>query len=216
MNIDPSRCNDIDLWQHFKKGNEEAYSFIYEKYVPILYSYGYRIYPDEDLVKDCLQDLFVTLWSSRGNLANTDSIKYYLFRSLRREIARKLSSATNFTPDPATSVAENVEYPIEDHLIALEISNTQSKELDIALTYLSDRQREAVYLRFYQNIGFEEIAAIMGITHRAVYKLIYRAVDILKKAYIPKSSPPASLPIILLIPIALIFLNDLASLSIGA
>lgn len=205
MNIDLSRCNDLDLWQHFKKGNEEAYSFIYEKYVLILFSYGYRIYPDEDLVKDCLQDLFVTLWTSRENLANTDCIKYYLFRSLRREIARKLSSASNFNSDSAGSVAEHIEYPIEDHLITLEISHTQSKKLGLALTHLSDRQREAIYLRFYQNIDFEEIATIMGITQRAVYKLIYRAVDILKKAYVPKTSPPAPLPVILLVLIVLLF-----------
>lgn len=205
MKLNLSGCNDSDLWQHFKKGNEEAYSFLYEKYVRILYSYGYRICPDEDLVKDCLQDLFVTLWTSRENLANTDCIKYYLFRSLRREIVRKLNSATNFSSDTAASGKENIEHPIEDHLIALEISHNQSKGLDIALTFLSDRQREAIYLRFYQNVDFEEIAAIMGITHRAVYKLIYRAVDILKKAYFPKASDAAPLRVILMIPIALLF-----------
>ncbi len=211
MNVGPFQCSDIELWQQFKNGNEEAYSFMYEKYVPILYSYGYRIHPDEDVIKDCLQDLFVNLWISRENLGNTDSIKFYLFRSLRREIARKLNSSPGFTPDTSAPLSENIEYSIEDKLIEIEVNQIQNKELDTALTYLSDRQREVIYLRFYQNISFEEIAGIMGISHRAVYKLIYRAVDILKKAYIPKPSPPSSLPATSIIPIAIFFQISLLS-----
>lgn len=198
-----SSVSDKDLWQQFRSGSEEAYSFMYEKYVPVLYSYGYRIYPNEEVVKDCLQDLFVTLWLSRQNLGATDSIKYYLFRSLRREIAQKVNADRTFTKTSSLFI-RNTEASFEDQLIEVEENFLQSKELDMALTYLSDRQREAIYLRFYQNISFEEIASIMGITQRAVYKLIYRAVDILKKTYTPKPTPPSALPTISLITTAII------------
>ncbi|QHT65197.1 sigma-70 family RNA polymerase sigma factor [Rhodocytophaga rosea] len=191
-----SSFNDTDLWNQFRNGSEEAYSFIYEKYVPVLYSYGYRVYPNEEIVKDCLQDLFVTLWLSRKNLGPTDSIKYYLFRSLRREIAQKVNADLNFTNEFANPVFKNTEASFENRLMELEEHHIRCKELDVALTYLSDRQREAIYLRFYQNIDFAEIATIMGITPRAVYKLIYRAVDILKKMYTPKSLSSSALPVI--------------------
>ncbi|MDO1451247.1 sigma-70 family RNA polymerase sigma factor [Rhodocytophaga aerolata] len=198
-----SSVSDKDLWQQFRNGSEEAYSFMYEKYVPVLYSYGYRIYPNEEVVKDCLQDLFVTLWLSRQNLGATDSIKYYLFRSLRREIAQKVNADRTFTKTSSPFI-RNTEASFEDQLIEVEENSLQSKELEVALSYLSDRQREAIYLRFYQNISFEEIASIMGITQRAVYKLIYRAVDILKKTYTPKPTPPSALPTISLITTAII------------
>lgn len=204
MNKSLFSFSDTEVWQQFKNGSEDAYAFMYEKYVPVLYSYGYRIYPNEAVVKDCLQDLFVNLWLTRQNLGHTDSIKYYLFRCLRREIAQKVNASLHFTHDVTTPLPGNTEDSFESRLIALEESHLQHQELDLALTYLSDRQREAIYLRFYQNISFEEIAGIMGITQRAVYKLIYRAVDILKKAYMPKSSSPASLPVVSLINIALI------------
>lgn len=199
-----SSFSDKDLWQQFRSGSEEAYSFMYEKYVPILYSYGYRIYPNEEVVKDCLQDLFVTLWLTRQNLGATESIKYYLFRSLRREIAQKVNADFTFTNKTTSPFIRNAEESFEDQLIELEENSLQSKELDMALSYLSDRQREAIFLRFYQNISFEEIASIMGITQRAVYKLIYRAVDLLKKTYTPKPTPPSALPTISLITMAII------------
>jgi RNA polymerase sigma factor (sigma-70 family) len=199
-----SSWSDKDIWQQFKSGNEEAYSFMYEKYVPVLYSYGCRIHSNEEVVKDCLQDLFVTLWLSRQNLGSTDNIKFYLFRSLRREIARRHEPLVSFSQDTNSPFSANTETSFEDQLIALEEKHLQSKELEVALTYLSDRQREAVYLRFYQNVDFDEIAAIMGITPRAVYKLIYRAVDILKKTYIPKPSAPSALSTFFLIITAIV------------
>lgn len=208
-----SSLQDKDVWQQFRSGSEEAYSFIYEKYVPLLYSYGCRIHADEEVVKDCLQDLFVNLWLTRQNLGTTDSIKFYLFRSLRREIARKVNSSLSFTPESNYAFAARTENSFEDQWIALEENQLQRKEIDSALTYLSDRQREAIYLRFYQNIDFDEIASIMGITPRAVYKLIYRAVDILKKNYILKSSPPSALPTISLITTA-IFLQMVCMASL--
>lgn len=81
--------SDSELWQKFREGSEDAYASIYEKFSPVLFSYGYRLSQDEDLVKDCIQDLFVNLWLSRRKLGATDSIKFYLFRSLRREIFRQ-------------------------------------------------------------------------------------------------------------------------------
>ncbi len=48
---------------------------------------------------------------------------------------------------------------------------------------LPARQREAIFLRFYGGMEFPEIAAIMAVTPRAVYKLVYKAIDALQKCF---------------------------------
>ena len=180
------------LWQAFKDGQEEAYSFMYEKYISVLYRYGHRICLDENLVQDCIQDLFVTLWCSRANLVYTDSIKYYLFRSLRREIVRK--QKTRFAASSLDGMDKvfllHEENSFEQQQLADEELKEQQAILNMALTTLSDRQREAVFLRFYENMDFKDIAAVMAITPRALYKLLYRAIDTLQASY--KNSPKAS------------------------
>ncbi|RYF73519.1 MAG: sigma-70 family RNA polymerase sigma factor, partial [Cytophagaceae bacterium] len=50
-----------------------------------------------------------------------------------------------------------------------------------ALDRLPRRQREAVYLKFYQNMGNEEISKLMDINIQSVYNLIFGALGNLKK-----------------------------------
>src|SRR5690606_28954576 len=68
----------------------------------------------------------------------------------------------------------------EDLLIVEEEVNLQKKALEEKLSSLTNRQREGIYLRFFQELSYEEIAEILKMEVGGVYKLIYRAMDRLK------------------------------------
>ncbi|MBC3539130.1 RNA polymerase sigma factor [Rufibacter sediminis] len=174
---------ESELWDRFRVGDEEAFSQIFAAFSDILYNYGYRLHPDKELVKDCLQDLFVTIWNRRHMLSPTTSIKFYLFRALRREIAVKVKEAAKNSIYRETEGVAQVENPSDDRLIEAEDEKHFHVLLERAVEQLSERQREAVYLRFYQNMEFAEIATLLEITPRAVYKLMYRAIDILQESF---------------------------------
>ncbi|MBF9254603.1 sigma-70 family RNA polymerase sigma factor [Pontibacter sp. 172403-2] len=173
-------CNEAELWDSLRAGDEEAFSLLYTSFVDVAYSYGCRLHPDKDQVKDCIQDLFVTIWRTRNKLGPTTSIKYYLFRSLRRELGRQQKHNKVYQGATSDVLAEE---SAEAQWISLDEDTQRNTALENALQQLSERQREAVYLRFYQNMEFEEVALLMEISPRAVYKLIYRAIDVLKKSY---------------------------------
>ncbi len=61
---------------------------LYKSHIEILYRYGHKLTTDTQLVEDSIQDMFIELWNSRKRLSDTDSIKYYLFRILRRKITQ--------------------------------------------------------------------------------------------------------------------------------
>jgi DNA-directed RNA polymerase specialized sigma24 family protein len=85
--------SDSEIWKDFKSGEEEAFCILYDTYFSILCTCGRKFTLDEQLVKDCVQDQFVELISKREKLSDTDNVRFYLIRSLRRRIARRMNTA---------------------------------------------------------------------------------------------------------------------------
>src|SRR5215217_7342209 len=168
MKTNISDDSDIELWQKFRDGSEDAYASVYEKFAPVLFQYGYRLLADEELVKDCIQDLFVNLWLSRRNLGATDSIRFYLFRSLRREIVRKVNARRS--RDQVTETFVREEPSFEEQWIRGEEEQRRNAALNKTFVHLSARQREIIFFRFFEDMSFEEISKLMEITPRAAYK----------------------------------------------
>jgi len=169
---------DTVHWNAFRQGDEKAYAHIYQTYAPVLFKYGMKVVTDRELVKDAIQDLFVYLWDAHKRLGPTDSIQYYLFRALRRVIMGKINAVSSTLNED-----EIKEYilPYESQWIEQQTQEHNELLLNHELENLPQRQREAVFLRFYSNLEFDEIATLMGINRRAVYKLIYKAIDALQK-----------------------------------
>ena len=173
-NLDPF------LWENLKQGDKNAFSSIYTKYMPVLFSYGYRLQPNEAVVKDCIQNVFIGIWKSRQNLSSTDSIKFYLFRCLRREIVKEVRHLES----PENVEWFDVEESPEEKLISYEQFFNDHKTLENAMKSLSPRQSEVVHLRYFQELEVEEISGLLGISAHAVYKLIYRAISTLQRSMV--------------------------------
>lgn len=177
-----AHASDTELWQAFCQGSRTAYAFMYEKYARVLYNYGYKIAQDRQLTEDCIQDLFLILLESRERLSPTDSIKYYLFRALRREIVRKLQLRDRFSSDD--DLAFRAVFACEDNWLEAEVSREQVAELLRELNQLPARQKEAIFLKFFDNLSYEEVAGVMGIEQGSAYKVVYKALDNLQNRLI--------------------------------
>ena len=171
---------DTKIWDDFRLGNKRAYSFMYEKYARVLYNYGYKITQNRQLTEDCLQDLFLTILETRERLGRTDSIKFYLMRSLRRDIVRKLTSEQRFNNE-LDDLGFSIEFQYEPTWLDSQISQEQSTLLLQELNSLPARQKEALFLKYFDNLSYEEIAGVMGIEQTSVYKIVYKAIASLQK-----------------------------------
>ena len=175
------QASDTQIWDDFLLGNKEAYSFMYEKYSRVLYNYGYKIAQNRQLTEDCLQDLFLTILETRERLSHTDSIKFYLMRSLRRDIVRKLNGVAKHRSPNDHDVEFKVEFQYEPTWLDSQISRERSETILHELNQLPARQKEALFLKFFDNLSYEEIAGIMGIETTSAYKVIYKAIAALQK-----------------------------------
>jgi RNA polymerase sigma factor (sigma-70 family) len=172
------------VWAEFRNSNRKALDYIFEKYVRLLYIYGGKISKDQGLVEDCIQDLFTELWNKRSVLGETDNIKFYLFKSLRRKIVRRLSVDQRLLGDQLKEKEQirDVEFPIEFNIIQEQISNEREVMMKKALASLTERQREAIYLKFYEKLPYQQIAGVMDIDLKSAYNIVSKAIDSLRKA----------------------------------
>lgn len=183
--------DEAELWNSFRSGKREALDSIFERYARALYSYGRNITADQDLISDSLQDLFLELWITRSRLSTeVNSIKYYLIKALRRKILRKLSAARAQAGQPIPeNYSDEIEFNIESNLIQAQLSKELARQLKTSVASLSKGQQEAIYLRFYENMSYDEVASVMHTNVKAVYNLIGKAIHSLRKYF---SSNPIS------------------------
>jgi RNA polymerase sigma factor (sigma-70 family) len=166
------------IWLAFKEGNWDAYTQLYNQYFKILNNYGHKFTRDVNVIEDAIHDLFIRLWTNRAGLGNPVSVKNYLFKSLRSIIFRNLQSKSRFV-DLEDGDEHNFPFQIsfDQQIMADEEEQELQKKIKFHVKALPARQQEIIYLRFYEGLGYDEIADIMEINISSAYKLIYKAFD---------------------------------------
>jgi RNA polymerase sigma factor (sigma-70 family) len=168
------------LWDAFRQGDGVAFERMYRQFNPVLINYGLKITPNRALVMDVVHDLFLYLWDHRATIGPTSSIRFFLYKSLRRSLTKQLIRAGRFNdaePEDTDLPSSN---PPDHALLRGETEEERARHLAQRMAELPDRQREALFLRFYEGLEFEQVADVMAIQTRAVYKLLYRAFDTLR------------------------------------
>lgn len=173
---------DMVLWNSFRDGNESAFIRIYETYLDKLYAYGWRICRKEELVKDAIQDVFIDLRKYRYNLGPTDSIKFYLFKCLKRNIIKEEGKWYSNLEDIDNSYFFDFSFSHEKLLIDRQIDEEKKEKLNKAITLLSPRKREVIYYFFYEGLNYQQIQEIMKLDNiKSARNLIYKALGFLRQ-----------------------------------
>ena len=181
--------SDIDeglLWQSFLAGNNASLEKIYRIYFDQLYQYGNKWLNNAGFIEDVIQDLFVKLIHNRQNLSPTTSIKFYLFRSFRSLALDKIKAEKKIVVmDRPGDEMFPVHLTQEHKFIDRQEYELIKEKLSFALSSLTPRQREALFLRYSEGFSYAEISAMMELSTKATYKLMARAIDALKNQMTP-------------------------------
>ena len=172
--------NDQQLWSNFKAGNHDAYTTIIQRYFNPMFIYAIRLSKDQDFVKDCIQDVFYNLWKRRENVSQAESVKSYLFTAIRFRIYREQKKWNNFD-ELNDNYSFDAEISIEVKLIEDQDTVELKKKLETLLNNMPPRQKEILYLRFYENMDHSRIAQIMGLNQQVVYNLLHKSILRLRK-----------------------------------
>ncbi len=141
-----------------------------------------RIVNDKELVKDAIHDLFVKLWNSKSNLGDVTAIRSYLLVSLRSTLYNRLKQNKRTVVKEINEEHQfEMVFSVESDFIKKETKSAQAQKLIDALNQLTPRQKEIIYLRYFEELDYEEIASIMNITVKATYKLSARGLEALRQ-----------------------------------
>lgn len=173
-----SEINEPLLWKKFLGGDQNSLSKIYLNNINALYDFGCKFSVDKNLVKDCIQDIFITFIQTRTKLSDTQHVKGYLLKSLKRKILMELIKKNKFE-----EIIEG-DYRFEiDFQNIINIENENDKHslktcaVQSAIQSLTNRQKEALYLRFNQGLNHKEIAQVLHLTEQSSRALISRAIQ---------------------------------------
>lgn len=175
--------SEEQIWAAFKAGSDEALSYIYHSYVHKLYNYGRQFVPETDVVKDAIQDLFCEMIVARERLSETTSVKFYLYASLKRKLARYAEKQAKFVSVTTDTEAFALDIPQEGDLFTQLFSDDTNKLIADACAKLPQKQREAIALYFFEGMSYEEIAKLMAMTKvKSARALVYRALESLSES----------------------------------
>lgn len=157
------------------------YSSIFKYHFDTLYNYGVKITNDSELVKDCIQELFFRIWKNKIDLGRVSYMKSYLLVGLRRQILNDLELKYYHVETVKLEDHFQIEFSAEDYFIQEQFEEDQRRDIIQVLNKLTKKQREAIYLRYFEELEYPEIAEIMNINLQSAKNNVHRGLDSLRE-----------------------------------
>ncbi len=166
----------IALWQRSVSGDKEAFCELVEAHYQVLFNYGTNFTSNRELIKDTLQDLFIHLWEKKETF-QIQHLTIYLLRSVRNNLYLSFrESKTTIVSIDANLHDRSDDFTIETALIFEEVVSEKKDKVIEAISNLPKRQKEAVFLKFYQGLDNEQIAELMDVNRQSVANLLHKAI----------------------------------------
>ena len=170
-------------WKLFLEGDDQAYSWIYTHYIQVLYNYGLQITPDSEIVKDCIQDVFVKIYKAKKKLTVPQNPKVYLMIALKNNIYNTINQE-RMQKNYAFSIYQTEEQlTVKNEFIDQEARHEEMNNIKRMMKILTPRQREVIYYRFIEELSYDDICQIMGLNYQSAYNLLQRSLQKIREAY---------------------------------
>jgi RNA polymerase sigma factor (sigma-70 family) len=177
------------LVQRLAQGDAKAIEAIYRDYFHRLLYYGNQVAGPgyEHEVEDVIQEFFIWLAENRAKVEQVRNFESYMFQSIRRNLQCKLSAGKKSHAAYERYVSRTS--PLREYASCspeqLQIQHEEMESIKAliqrGLDQLPPYLREVLYLRYFEDKSYPEIAAILSVSDQVAYNYVYRAVKRLKK-----------------------------------
>lgn len=171
---------DHNLISRLKDSDYDAFSMIYRHYSPRVFHTVMRLFRNEDMAADVVQDLFLKIWDKRADIDPTRNFEAYIHVIARNMAYSYIKDELKKLDDVTSCEWENC-IDDDDPSLALEAMSTEEFMKKMVDSMPPIRRRIFIMSRF-DNLSHKEIAARLGISERTVESHIYQALKIIRKA----------------------------------
>ncbi len=165
--------SDHLLIEAFQQGDEFAYVALYNRYKGPVYAFCAKMVLDREVAQDVMQETFIRVYENRQRLLKAGSFKSWLFTIARNQCLNTLRRANRhvkFDETISGAAVPDVETPFGRLMKAEQVALVNR-----FLNELSPEYREVLVLREYQNLSYEEIAAVTRNTVSSVKSRLFKA-----------------------------------------
>lgn len=162
--------DDRSLIESFQSGDEFAFVALYNRYKAPVYAFCVKMLLDRAAAEDVLQETFVRVYENRERLTRPGSFKAWLFTIARNQCLNQLRRQNRQVSLGDTELPSRGETPFSQLM--------KSEQVELVNTYLGQLKpeyREVIVLREYQNLTYEEIAAVTRNTVSSVKSRLFKA-----------------------------------------
>ena len=169
----------LDLWQQSKAGDSVAFCRLADKLYRTLFNYATSFTSDREYIKDAIQELLIHIWEKRQTI-NIQFVTIYFLKSLRNQLLQEFRR--NKHPFLGIDeIDEITDYQtIETEIEENETYSESQRRVRLAINELPKRQKEAIFLKFYEGLENEQIADLMQVNRQSVANLLFKAITTLK------------------------------------
>jgi RNA polymerase sigma-70 factor, ECF subfamily len=170
---------DIDILRAVAGGDHLAFKRLVERYQSRLFNFLYRYLRDREAAEDLTQEVFLKVYRAAPRFEPRAKVRTWIFtiaynlavNELRRRQRRGFFGL--FVPEDREGVT--MEAPEAGD--RLELAETMTK----ALSLLPDNQKAALLLRVRDELSYQEIGEILGVSRSSVESLLFRARERLRR-----------------------------------
>ena len=152
-----------DLLEKIAQGNEKSFSEAFDHFYPGLCFYSDKFIHDTDEARSIVQQVFVDLWVKRHKLVIEQSLKAYLYTTVR-----------NYTLDFLRHKLVETKYlrEVKPESVTIDHDLIEEAELNAqinsAIEALPEKCREIFILCRFEELRYSEIAQRLGISIKTV------------------------------------------------
>jgi RNA polymerase sigma-70 factor, ECF subfamily len=172
-------ANEREVYQAAIHGDREAFEMIIRTQSRPLFAIAYGILQNREEAEDAVQDALVKAWKSRWRVRDPEKFPAWLCMIARhraRDVFRRRRPVSSNLEGHALSCPTN---PSTDATIELD------RQLHSALASLPELQREALSLRYFEEMDYATIENRLGLSNGSLRGILGRALATMRKQLKP-------------------------------
>jgi RNA polymerase sigma-70 factor (ECF subfamily) len=181
-----------DLIERIRADDPRAFKELFDSNVTLVHNVCFRMLGSRQDAEDVTQEVFLEAYKSLHRFRFESKLSTWLYRiavnrSLNHQRKRKLERWLSLDFEVGEGGAEGSAFAdtaVNEPDSLLEKEDTE-RIVQNAIGKLSERQRIALLLHRYENLPYQEIAKIMGVSVASVESLLHRAKETLAKRLLP-------------------------------
>jgi len=174
----------VEILHNIGVGDEKAIRRFYQEHYNSFLIFGQVITQDQQEIEDAIQQILIWFVEHPRRVSKLDRPDVYFYRSLRNQLIKQRKKSQKRIQEELKHaltgllVTESPETKWTNDEEAREIVTRLEKEI----SELPDYLQQTLYLRYFSNLEYDHISAILEIKPNVARIYIHRAIERLRKA----------------------------------